>query len=169
MTPQLFSVSDRQAVLYVNVSKQRLYFKQFEFMISTAKNGCGEQENSFCTPRGWHFVREKIGAECAPYSVFVARRPTGEIYTRTLGQIQPDRDWILSRILWLSGLELGKNQGGLVDTFRRYIYIHGTPDETPLGVPLSKGCIRMHTQDLLTLFKHISLKTLVYIDDNPTF
>lgn len=169
ISSQLLSITDQKDVIYIDVPKQRLLYKALNYPISTAKNGCGEQENSFCTPRGWHYIRAKIGQAAPPYSVFKARRPTGEIYTPILGESAPDRDWILTRILWLSGLEQGKNKGGAVDTFRRYIYIHGTPDETPLSLPLSKGCIRMHTDDLIALFDHVTPSTLVYIDDYKNY
>ena len=122
------------------------------YAVSTAAKGVGEGSGSLCTPRGRHLIRAKIGAGEPENTVFVGRRPTGEIYTSELGMQFPDRDWILTRILWLSGCELGFNRLGSNDTMRRYIYIHGTPDETKLGVPGSKGCIRMRNQDIVTLF-----------------
>jgi len=112
----------------------------------------GERRDSGCTPRGLHRVRLKIGAGCPENSVFVARRPTGEIYSDQLAEAQPDRDWILTRILWLSGCEPGINLGGEVDTLRRFIYIHGTPEETLLGIPVSHGCVRMRNRDIIRLF-----------------
>jgi lipoprotein-anchoring transpeptidase ErfK/SrfK len=128
----------------------------FSASVSTALNGPGEQEGSGCTPTGWHKIRACIGHGQPKNTVFVGRRPTGEIYDADLGQQFPERDWILTRILWLSGLELGKNRLGNVDTMRRYIYIHGCPDELPMGQALSHGCIRMHNQDLLALFDLVS-------------
>ena len=125
----------------------------FESPISTALNGAGEQKDSGCTPRGLHLIRACIGAGQPKNTVFVGRRPTGEIYTPELGEQFPDRDWILTRILWLSGLELGKNRLANVDTMQRYIYIHGCPDSLPMGKPLSHGCIRMHNNDLVMLFE----------------
>ena len=122
------------------------------YAISSAKNGVGEAYGSYCTPRGRHIIRAKIGAGEAENAVFVRRRPTGEIYTPELGAQFPRRDWILTRILWLSGCELGFNRLGSNDTMRRYIYIHGTPDSVPLGIPGSIGCIRMHNADLIELF-----------------
>lgn len=123
-----------------------------EYAVSTALRGAGEQNGSLQTPRGRHTVRAKIGAGAAPGTVFVARRPTGEIYSDALGAQCPGRDWILTRILWLSGLEPGRNRHGKVDTMRRYIYLHGTPDTTALGAPGSHGCVRMANQDVIELF-----------------
>jgi hypothetical protein len=138
------------------------------YVISTALNGAGEIENSGCTPRGWHVVAEKIGALAAINSVFVARQATGEIYDDALAAQYPARDWILSRILWLAGCEAGVNQGQGCDTYRRYIYIHGTPDSEPMGVPLSHGCIRMRNVDLIALFDRVDVGTAVHIaEDAP--
>lgn len=134
-----------------------------EHGISTASNGAGELSGSYCTPRGRHIVRARIGAGQPLNAVFVRRRPTGEIYTPELARQYPGRDWILTRILWLSGCEVGTNRLGVVDTMRRYIYIHGTPDEVELGVPGSRGCVRMRNQDLLELFDKVAAGTAVEI------
>ncbi len=134
------------------------------YSISTGLNGLGEQWGSECTPRGWHIVRAKIGADCPINTVFVYRRPSGEIFTPTLAQQYPQRDWILTRILWLSGLEIGKNRLGKVDTMRRCIYIHGCPDSVVFGKPSSKGCIRMHNADIIQLFATTPIGTRVYIE-----
>ncbi|WP_369857805.1 L,D-transpeptidase family protein [Candidatus Thalassolituus haligoni] len=133
------------------------------YPVSTALNGAGEQQNSGCTPRGWHRVAARIGAGLPANSVFIGRRFTGEVYSAALAKDFPARDWILSRILWLQGLEIGRNRMGQVDSMRRYIYIHGTPDSEPMGVPGSHGCIRMRNHDLLALFDLISTDTLVWI------
>lgn len=133
------------------------------YAVSTAAKGAGELSGSFCTPRGRHVIRAKIGAGCPRNAVFVRRRPTGEIYTPELGSRFPERDWILTRILWLSGCEIGFNRLGKNDTMRRYIYIHGTPDSEPVGVARSHGCIRMHNADLLELFDRVSVGTEVEI------
>lgn len=133
------------------------------FQISTAKNGAGEQYGSFCTPRGSHLVRAKIGAGQPVNSVFVRRRPTGEIWSPKLGAQFPGHDWILTRILWLSGCEPGFNRLGKVDTMRRYIYIHGSPDSVEMGRPGSIGCIRMRNPDLLALFDSVAAGTPVNI------
>ncbi len=130
---------------------------------STAAKGMGEQKNSGQTPRGWHVIRARIGQGMPLGSVFVGRRSTGEIWSPDLAQTYPERDWILSRILWLSGLELGVNRLGTVDTMQRYIYIHGTPPTEPVGVPRSHGCIRMHDADLVDLFERVRAGTRVHI------
>jgi lipoprotein-anchoring transpeptidase ErfK/SrfK len=123
------------------------------YAVSTAANGPGEISGSHCTPRGLHVIRAKIGANCPENAVFIRRRPTGEIYTPELAAQFPGRDWILTRILWLSGCEPGFNRLGKSDTMRRYIYIHGTPDSEPVGQAMSHGCIRMRNADLLALFE----------------
>lgn len=133
------------------------------YSISTATNGAGEQSGSGCTPCGWHEVRAKIGAGCAPDTVFVSRRPTGEIYTQRLAAAYPERDWILSRILWLRGLEPGRNRYGNVDSMRRYIYLHGCPDSEPMGIPRSHGCVRMRNVDVIDLFDRVAASTRVWI------
>lgn len=135
-----------------------------EWAVSTAANGAGERINSFRTPRGRHIIRAKIGAGAPRNTVFRGRRPTGEIYSPELAAANPpDRDWILTRILWLSGCDIGKNRLGEVDTMRRYIYIHGTPDSTKLGAPGSIGCIRMGNDAVLHLFDSVSPGTPVNI------
>lgn len=131
------------------------------YSISTGANGAGEENGSFRTPRGKHTIRARIGAGQPENTVFVRRRPTGEIYTPELDAQHPGRDWILTRILWLSGCEPGFNRLGTCDTMRRYIYIHGTPDSTPLGQPGSKGCIRMRNADMLELFELVPAGTEV--------
>ena len=121
-------------------------------LVSTATNGAGERIHSECTPRGQHLIRACIGAGAPVNTVFVSRRPSGELYSPALRALYPQRDWILTRILWLSGLEPGKNRLGEVDTMRRYIYIHGAPDEDPMGVPSSHGCIKMRNSEVVALF-----------------
>jgi lipoprotein-anchoring transpeptidase ErfK/SrfK len=134
-----------------------------EYAVSTARHGAGERMDTGCTPRGRHVVAEKIGEGAAPGSVFVGRRPTGEIYSPELRQQNPTRDWILTRILWLSGSEPGRNQGGDVDSYNRYIYIHGAPDDVPMGKPGSAGCIRMRNTDVVELFERVPPGTPVDI------
>jgi L,D-transpeptidase YbiS len=148
-------MSQRQ--LRIELSHQRLICLEDGravalYPVSTARSGPGEQRDSGCTPRGWHRIRLKIGEGAAENMVFVARRPSGEIYSDSLAEAEPERDWILTRILWLSGAEPGLNRGGEVDTLRRFIYIHGTPDESLIGMAVSHGCIRMRNRDLLKLF-----------------
>jgi lipoprotein-anchoring transpeptidase ErfK/SrfK len=135
------------------------------YSVSTAKNGVGEKRGSECTPGGWHVIRAKIGSNFPLNAVFVGRRPTGEIYDETLNQHYPKRDWILTRILWLGGLERGKNRFGEVDSCWRFIYIHGTPDEHMIGSPVSHGCIRMKNIDVLDLYERVQTGVKVYIHE----
>ena len=134
------------------------------YQISSAKKGIGQECGSFCTPLGRHIIRAKIGQGAPVNAVFIRRRPTGEIYTPELAASCPGRDWILTRILWLSGCEPGFNRLGSVDTMRRYIYIHGSPDSAEMGKPGSIGCIRMHNCDLLDLFERVPVGTPVEIN-----
>ena len=152
----------------INISKQTLsLFKGNDvvkqYTISTAKNGPGELMDSECTPRGEHIIREKFGTGCEVNMVFVSREPTGELYHPGLRQQFPDRDWILTRILWLSGCETGKNKGGSVDSYDRYIYIHGSPDDLVMGSPGSRGCVRMRNNDIIELFELVGSETDVNI------
>lgn len=145
----------------IDLSAQRLTHRSEQglvsrYDVSTARNGAGQQRNSGCTPLGLHYIRAKIGADLPAGTVFRARRPTGEIYTAQLGEACPGRDWILTRILWLCGREIGFNRLGAVDTFSRLIYIHATPDSEPMGVPLSHGCIRMRNEDIIDLFDRVA-------------
>ena len=135
------------------------------YAVSTAKNGVGELNGSYCTPRGRHIVRAKIGAGAPENAVFVRRRPTGELWSPELGARFPGRDWILTRILWLSGSEPGRNRLGEVDTMRRYIYIHGSPDSAVMGKPGSIGCVRMRNRDIIELFEQVPPYTPVEIRD----
>lgn len=133
--------------------------------VSTAVNGAGERNGSGCTPRGLHQIRARIGDGLPKGAVLKGRRWTGETWTPALHEEFPGRDWILSRILWLSGCEQGRNRMGEVDTFRRYIYLHGTPDCEPMAVPLSYGCIRLRNDDLLELFPRVPLHCRVRIEE----
>ncbi len=156
--------------LWVVIAAQRLYLIDNgiiikHYPISTARNGPGETQDSGCTPRGWHVIRAKIGAGLPSGSVLVGRRPTGEIYDAKLANRYPEHDWILSRILWLSGLEIGFNRLGRVDTFRRLIYIHGSPDHLIDGTPRSCGCIRMRNAEIIELFDRVMPGTKVYISE----
>jgi L,D-transpeptidase YbiS len=135
------------------------------YPVSTSRYGAGERNGSFCTPRGAHVIRARIGARQPENTVFVRRRPTGEIWTPELYERFPGRDWILTRILWLSGREPGRNRWGEVDTMRRYIYIHGSPDTAEMGRPGSIGCIRMRNRDILELFDLVPPYTPVEISE----
>ncbi|MDO6562508.1 L,D-transpeptidase [Amphritea sp. 1_MG-2023] len=156
--------------LLISLSRQRLELWRESicvaaYSVSTALKGAGEQKNSGCTPRGAHLVRAKIGAGKPLNSVFVGRRFTGEIYTPVLAKRYPQRDWILTRIIWLSGCEIGRNRLSCVDTMQRYIYIHGTPDSEPMGQPLSHGCVRMRNSDIVDLFERVDVGTRVFIEE----
>lgn len=155
--------------IYVDVATQTLTLRDrrgevlLHTRVSTARKGVGEQTGSECTPRGRHIVRAKIGGGLPPDAVLVSRRPTGEIYSPQMRTLYPSRDWILTRIMWLSGCESGKNRGGKVDTMRRFIYIHGCPDEDPMGVSGSRGCVKMRNSELVTLFDLVAPGTPVLI------
>ena len=137
-----------------------------QFPVSTALNGAGEQKGSYRTPRGRHIVRARIGAGQPLGAVFRGRRPTGEVWTPELHAQYPGRDWVLTRILWLSGCEPGFNRLGGVDSMQRYIYIHGTPDSEPMGAPYSHGCVRMRNADVMALFDMVPLGTQVVLLDD---
>ena len=151
------SIPEQSLKLFDNGREVRRYW------VSTSRNGPGERQGSFCTPRGEHIVRAKIGEGQPARTVFIDRRPTGEIWTPELAERFPGRDWILTRILWLSGCEPGRNRLGEVDTMRRYIYIHGSPDNVEMGKPGSIGCIRMRNQDVVELFELVPPGTEVSI------
>lgn len=155
----------------IDIGQQKLRFIAADgschvYDVSTAANGVGELNGSYCTPRGLHRIRAKIGAGQPEAAVFIGRRPTGEIYTPELATANPARDWILTRILWLGGCEPGFNRYGEVDSQRRYIYIHGTPDTEPMGIPASIGCIRMRNRDVLALFDQVDVGTPVLIHES---
>lgn len=155
-------------VIDINVSKQLLTVLQdgkviSEYQVSTAKNGVGQKNGSECTPLGIHIIDSKIGSDAKENAVFIARKESGEIFTEELRQNNPDRDWILTRILWLRGVEEGKNKGGKVDTMSRYIYIHGCPDSDSFSSPSSHGCVKMRNKDIIELFDNIEVNTQVLI------
>lgn len=152
--------------LQVSIAKQKMFVFDdeklvHEYLVSTAKNGAGETVGSEKTPRGLHIVRAKFGGHRPANTIFVGRRTTGEIFTPELREQYPQRDWILSRIFWLSGLEPEKNR----ESMRRHIYIHGTPDDVVLGVPGSRGCIRMRNQDIMALFELAPIGTKIMISE----
>ena len=158
--------------LHISVARQTLTLFDDDghelraYPVSTASRGVGEQCGSYCTPRGKHIVRARIGAGQPENTVFVGRRPNGEVYSAELAASFPGRDWILTRILWLSGCEPGFNQLGAVDTMRRYIYIHCSPDGSDFGVPGSHGCIRMRNADVVELFDRVPIYTTVDISED---
>jgi hypothetical protein len=157
-------------LIYVSVKKQKLYYIKnsqidSEFTISTAKKGIGNIKNSDKTPTGLHQIKEKHGDNTPLNGKMIGRKFYGkiaEIYSDTTTSKTDD---ITTRILWLDGLETNINKGGNVDSFNRYIYIHGTSEEGKLGKPASHGCIRMSNNDVLELYNKVSLKTKVLILD----
>ncbi len=157
-----------QVDILIDLAAQKLYLPKLNksYSISSGLNGIGEAENSGKTPRGFHCIAEKFGHDQPLNSVFIARQATGEIYNAELAEQYPERDWILSRILRLGGLEPGFNQGEGCDSYQPYIYIHGTPDCEPMGQPLSHGCIRMRNKDVIELFDLVDEHALVYISEH---
>ena len=156
-------VDTKQQAMYLLADPLTIIQK---YIVSTAGNGLGELKNSYKTPRGWHQIRAFIGKEQPVNTVFKSRRPTGEIYSAELASsFPPNQDWILTRILWLSGLEPGFNRFGNVDTMQRYIYIHGSPDHRVDGTPGSGGCIRMRSLDIIDLFERVKLGTKIFISE----
>ncbi len=154
--------------IIVSVKQQQLTLWEDEqvvasFCVSTAKNGTGQISGSECTPLGRHIIRAKIGHGCPENTVFVARRPTGEVFSEALRKQYPNRDWILTRIMWLSGCEPGYNRLYQYDTMRRYIYIHGCPDSDEMGKPSSHGCIKMKNRDVIELFERVERGVQVLI------
>jgi len=153
-------IKRQELVLHDNMSSKT-------YLISTAANGIGQQNASYQTPLGKHIIRACIGEGMPTHAVFIGRRFTGEIYSSTLRDQHPERkDWILSRIMWLSGLEPGFNRLGNVDTMRRFIYIHGSPDEAVMGKPGSRGCIRMTNHDVIHLFSQIKPRIPITITND---
>lgn len=161
MKKQLIKIDASKQIMYCYEDEQEVV----QYPVSTGKNGMGELSGSECTPRGWHAIYSKIGLDNVVNSVFIAREWTGEIYSEELAKLYPDRDWILTRILQLDGLEEGMNKGGDVDSLSRYIYIHGTPDSTCLGKPGSHGCVRMNNQDIIELSNWVEIGTRVLISE----
>lgn len=165
----------RMPIINIQLSTQTLVLRNAErellrFSVSTAKNGAGELEGSECTPRGHHIIAAKIGGQLPLAAALTGRKATGEICDQACFQAAPTRDWILTRILWLQGQELGRNKGlnsagQNVDSMSRYIYIHGTPDAEPMGEPRSHGCIRMRNSDIVTLYQAVEPGTEVLITE----
>lgn len=159
-------------LIRISIDEQRLQLRQgvdilMDVRVATATNGAGEIMHSECTPRGLHRIRAKIGDHCPANTVFVGRRKTGELYSPELKLQEPDRDWMLTRILWLCGMEPGRNRLGNVDSMRRYIYIHGCPAEDVMGVPSSHGCVKMRNADSIRLFDLVPVGTVVQIQEAP--
>jgi len=162
-------MDNNKQLIVILAKQQRMYCYEGDtlnktYPVSTGKNGLGEQLNSECTPRGWHRIHAVIGLEHEVGSVFVARNWTGEIYSSELAASFPGRDWILTRILQLDGMEPGRNKGGNVDSLQRFIYIHGSPDDTKFGIPGSRGCVRMKNADIMALSSWVKPNTCVCIE-----
>ncbi len=161
--------------VFVSLKEQKLYlFKGYgvlkEYSVSTAKNGAGFEEGSFKTPTGLHRIAEKIGDGYPIGAVFKSGKFTGEIAGIERKPVSTNKDFITTRILWLEGLEEGKNRGVnkdgvVVDTYKRYIYIHGTDEEGMIGRAVSHGCIRMKNSDIVELFNMVEEGTIVYIEE----
>jgi lipoprotein-anchoring transpeptidase ErfK/SrfK len=159
-------------LIKISIDEQRLQLLEgdrivMDVAVATAANGPGELMHSECTPRGRHRVRARIGDGCPENTVFVGRRPTGEMYSAALKAAHPGRDWMLTRILWLCGEEPGHNRLGRVDSMRRYIYIHGCPEEDPMGIPSSHGCVKMRNSEVIALFDRVPVGTPVLIQEAP--
>ncbi|MCD2166446.1 L,D-transpeptidase [Comamonas koreensis] len=169
MLVQVLSSIEMPARIHVSVERQSLHLAlangvERHYDVSTAANGTGCETGSYCTPTGVHRIRLKIGEGCPKGAVFRRRRSTGEIFDPELAERFPDRDWILTRILWLEGLQYGINRASSVDTLRRFIYIHGTADEHLIGRPVSHGCIRMRNDEIVDLFSLIPTGIAVHIE-----
>ncbi|QDP72832.1 L,D-transpeptidase [Legionella israelensis] len=162
-------MQNKNQLLLISTATQQMHCYEndqlvYTYSVSTAKNGLGEMRGSECTPRGWHTIHSIIGFEHEINSVFVGRKWTGEIYSEKLAEQYPGRDWILTRILRLDGLEDGRNKGGDMDSLQRFIYIHGTPDSTLLGQRGSRGCIRMRNLEIIELANWVSAGSYIYIE-----
>jgi len=156
--------------LLVNIKQQQLFYYGDEkllkqYPISSSEKGVGNLQDSYQTPLGLHQIKEKIGDGCEIYEVFIGRQPQGNFFELQNSDIELPDDIISSRILWLDGLEAGINQGGDVDTYQRYIYIHGTMDEDKIGQPVSHGCIRMLNKDIVELYSQLEIGCEVLIEE----
>lgn len=163
--------ADSSSYIHVHLGQQTLCLHSGpvvvrHYQVSTARNGPGERAGSECTPRGWHRIAARIGEGAALHTVFVGRKPTGERWSPEFAASHPGRDWILTRILWLEGTEPGRNQGGDCDTFSRYIYLHGTPDDVVLGIPGSRGCVRMRGSDIIDLHDRVQVGCRVLLSED---
>jgi lipoprotein-anchoring transpeptidase ErfK/SrfK len=170
LTLLLFSVVTyaENAHIEVDISEQRLYLIEnslikASYPISTSKYGEGSIENSFKTPLGEHSIKEMIGEEAEINTIFTSRINTKRSATIIDKFEDTDNDYVTSRIMWLDGEEDGYNKGGNVDSFNRYIYIHGTHEEGLIGTKASHGCIRMFNYDVIELFNLVNIGTKVLI------
>lgn len=153
------NVTSQRMCLFVRAKEDsagQYHFRQ-SYLISTSLYGIGQEKSSNQTPLGLHRIAIKVGAGRPIGTIYRSRKVAGLTW-----QGQPDGA-IVHRILWLEGLESGRNRGGNVDSFERYIYIHGFGDETTLGRPRSHGCIHMAAADLIPLFDRVPIGTLLWI------
>ena len=155
--------------ILVDISQQRLFVLDnrgtliVSYPISSSHFGEGQVENSFKTPLGKHVIKQKIGSDASKNIIFKERINTGRYAEIHHTDYDSDEDHVTSRILWLEGLEEGFNKGGNVDSFNRYIYIHGTPEEGLIGKKASHGCIRMFNHDVIELYDLVQEGTKVNI------
>ena len=155
-------------VLYVNIIKQTMYhIKKHKivktYVISSSSYGVGSEVGSYKTPLGLHRIKEKFGDKTPMNGRMIGRVYYGQIATIYTDQTKSKTDDVTSRILWLEGLEKGLNKGEGIDSYKRYIYIHGTSEEGRLGTPASHGCIRMKNKAVIELYDKIKIDTLVLI------
>ena len=157
-----------QPYAVVAIEAQRLYLMHDgrllkAYPVSTSAFGPGAQEGSNQTPLGLHQIKQKIGENEPEGMIFKARKPTGRMANIIAEPRDVPEDDVTTRIMWLDGMEPGVNQGGKVDSYKRYIYIHGTPEEGLIGRPASHGCVRMLNADVVDVFNKLPEGTLVYI------
>jgi lipoprotein-anchoring transpeptidase ErfK/SrfK len=155
----------------VNVGEQMLYLCNedgeviAQYPVSTSKYGTGSENGSEKTPLGLHRIKNKIGGAMPINMVFIGREPRGLLEDCIKDGMELPEDVITSRIMWLEGMEPGRNQGGYVDTYNRYIYIHGTSEEDRIGTPASIGCIRMRNADVIDLYRKVEIGAEVLIEE----
>lgn len=159
--------------LLVDIRSQRLLLVEKgkiarEYPVSTSRYGIGSQQGSNKTPTGAHRIARKIGSGAAPLTIFKGRKNTGRIAAVESRPRSTGDDFVTTRILWLKGLEPGQNLGDGVDSYNRYIYIHGTHEEGLIGQPASHGCIRMRNDDVIDLYDRVSRGAVVYISEDLT-
>ncbi len=166
--PDGLSLDSERPILHVDIDQQLLAVLRPDdpvlryYPVSTAINGRGQREGSYCTPTGWHRIAQCVGEGEPMGRVFRGRRPTDQILLS--GDDHGEEDVITTRILWLEGLEPGHNRGGDCDSHARYIYLHGTPDEANIGRPVSKGCIRLRNSDMVELFEQVRVGDALLIE-----
>ncbi|VAW51241.1 ErfK/YbiS/YcfS/YnhG family protein [hydrothermal vent metagenome] len=155
----------------ISVAKQELKLLDedglllHQYPVSTSKYGTGSENGSEKTPLGLHRIKEKLGGAMPVNEVYIGRVPHGNLEECLEQGVELPDDVIMSRIMWLEGMEPGRNHGGYVDTYQRYIYIHGTNHEENIGTPASIGCIRMCNKDVVDLFRQVEIGSEVLIEE----